>query len=172
MKLCAYTPADEPDCLAIFDSNAPLFFATQERETFQRFLKRLAAPYTYYVVRDADGKIVACGGTKLETSNHSAWLRWDMVAREFHGNKIGTFLAMSRLWLISQIPEIELISLCTSQYTYLFYQKLGFVLQKVIPDGIVSGIDEYFMVLKLDERKYNELKLFSEHAATSLLEQD
>jgi hypothetical protein len=172
MKLCAYTPADEQNCLAIFESNAPLFFATQERETFQRFLNRLASPYAYYVVRDADEKIVACGGTKLEIANHSAWLRWDMVAKEFHGNKIGTFLTMSRLWLICQIPEIELVNLCTSQHTYPFYQTLGSVLKKVIPEGIVPGMDEYFMELKLDNPKCNELKLFSEHAALALPEQD
>src|SRR5258706_16392477 len=97
MQLYEYTPADEQDCLAIFDSNTPAFFAVQERETFQAFLHRLTAPYSYFVARDDAEKIVACGGIKLDPSNRLAKLRWDMVAGTYHGRKNGTFLTVSRL---------------------------------------------------------------------------
>ena len=42
---------------------------------------------------------------------------------------------------------------------FLFYEKMGFVLQRIVPDRIVSEIDEYFMELKLDTGKRKELKL-------------
>src|SRR5687767_7788039 len=105
MKLCEYAPADEKDCLAIFDGNTPSSFAVQERGTFQAFLHKLASPYSYYVARDAGEKILACGGIKLEPGNHLAKLRWDMVARESQRQNIGTFLTQSRLHIICQSPD-------------------------------------------------------------------
>jgi ribosomal-protein-alanine N-acetyltransferase len=161
MKLCEYTSENGKDCLAIFDSNTPVSFAVQERETFQAFLNRLAYPYFYFVVQDDREKIVACGGIKLELSSKLAWLRWDMVAREFHHRKIGTFLALSRLYLICQIPDIQTANLHTSQHSYQFYEKIGFVVQHIVPDGIVPGMDEYSMQLKLDKSKSQEIKSFS-----------
>jgi len=153
MKLCEYTPADEQDCLAIFDSNTPAFFVPQECETFQGFLRGLAAPYAYFVVRDESGTVVACGGIKLELSNRVAKLRWDMVTGVLHGRKIGTFLTSSRLALIRQSVEIQTVRLHTSQYSYKFYEKMGFDTLHITPDGIVPGMDEYAMELMLGEGK-------------------
>jgi len=152
----------QKDCLALFDSNTPYSFAPQERETFQGFLNKLAPPFTYFVVRDNDEKIVACGGIKLEPAKHSAWLRWDMVERELHDLKIGTFLAFSRLFLICQSSDIQVANLCTSQHSYQFYKKIGFSVQRVIPNGIVPGMDEYFMELRLDEEQRARFENFSE----------
>ena len=38
MKLQPYSPTLEKDCLSIFDSNVPMFFAPEEQETFRGFL--------------------------------------------------------------------------------------------------------------------------------------
>jgi len=149
VKLDEYTPADEQACLALFDSNTPAFFALQERETFQGFLRGLAAPYAYFVVRDEAGMIVACGGIKLEPANGLAKLRWDMVAGALHGRNIGSFLTSSRLELIRQTAEIRAVRLGTSQHSYRFYEKMGFVTLHITPDGILPGMDEYAMELTL-----------------------
>jgi len=161
MKLCEYTSASEKDCLAVFDSNVSFSFAAQERETFQSFLRKLALPYSYYVVKNDDEIIVACGGIKLELSNRVARLRWNMVMREFHNQNIGTFLTLSRLYPICKSPDIQMVNLYTSQHSYQFYEKMGFVLQKIVPDGIVPGMDEYFMELKLDKGVKQELERFA-----------
>ena len=161
MKLYEYTSTNEKDCLAVFDSNVPFSFAPQERETFQGFLQRLAPPYSYFIVRDDNENIVACGGIKLEPSNHLARLRWNMVSREFHKQNFGTFLTLSRLYRICQFPDIQIATLCTSQYSFQFYEKIGFVVQHIVPDGIVLGMDEYLMELKLDKGKKKELETFA-----------
>ncbi len=158
MKLQPYSQAFEKDCLSIFDSNVPMFFAPQERETFRGFLNRQVHPYYYFVVSDASEKIVACGGMKLELSKHSAMLRWDMVNCESHKQGIGTFLTLSRLHLLSQNPDVQMVNVYTSQHTYLFYEGMGFILQHVIPNGIVEGMDEYYMELKLSHEKIQELE--------------
>jgi len=160
MKLCEYIPTNEKDCLSVFDSNVPFSFAPQERETFQSFLERLAPPFSYFIVRDNHEKVVACGGIRLRLSERSAWLRWNMVTREFHKQKIGTFLTLSRLHRICQYADIQVANLCTSQHSYQFYEKIGFSVQKIIPDGIVPGMDEYFMEMKLDDNKRQEIEDF------------
>ena len=99
---------------------------------------------------------------KLELSSHSAMFRWDMVASEFQKQGIGTFLALSRLHLLSQNPDIRMVNLYTSQYTYQFYEKLGFALHHVVPNGIVDGMDEYYMELELSRRNIRELTSFAE----------
>ena len=165
MKLCEYTSIYEKECLAIFDSNTPQYFAPQECETFQGFLNRLAAPYSYFVIRDAGEKIIACGGIKLEPSNLLAKLRWDMVTAELHHQSIGTFLTLSRLYRICQSSEIRVVSLHTSQHSYQFYEKMGFVVQHIIPEGIVPGMDEYFMKLNLDEDRRHVIASFAKQAS-------
>ena len=162
MKLCEYIPEDEKDCLAIFDSNTPQYFAPQERQTFQGFLNRLAAPYSYFVIRNAGEKIVACGGIKLEPSNQLAKLRWDMVTAELHHQSIGTFLTLSRLDRICQFSEIQMVSLHTSQHSYQFYEKMGFVVQHIVPNGIVPGMHEYFMELNLDRGRKQVIANFAQ----------
>ena len=168
MKLHPYSPAFEKDCLSIFDSNVPIFFASEERETFQGFLNRQVHPYYYFVVHNTSEKIVACGGMKLESANHSAMLRWDMVTCEIQKQGIGTFLTLSRLHLISQHPDIQMVNLHTSQHSYQFYEKMGFVLQHVIPNGIVDGMDEYYMELKFSQEKIQELASFAEQNSLAL----
>lgn len=168
MKLLEYSPANENDCLSIFDSNVPLFFATEEREKFRSFLHRLTPPYYYFVVHNANEEIVACGGMKLEFSNHSAMLRWDMVTREFHNRSIGTFLTLSRLHLISQYPDFQMVNLHTSQHSYQFYEKTGFVLQNITPNGIAEGIDEYYMELRFSQEKIQKLASFAEQKPSKL----
>lgn len=168
MKLQPYSPAFEKDCLSIFDSNAPAFFAPQERETFRGFLNRQVHPYYYFLVSDASEKIVACGGMKLEPSKHSAMLRWDMVSSDCQKQGAGTFLTVNRLHLLSQNPDVQMVDVYTSQHTYLFYEKFGFILQHVVPNGIVEGMDEYYMELKLSHEKIQELTVLAERKSITL----
>jgi hypothetical protein len=168
MKLQPYSHVFEKDCLSIFDSNVPVFFASEERETFLGFLKRQVHPYFYFIVRNTSEKIVACGGMKLEPATHSAMLRWDMVINEIQKQGIGTFLALSRLHLIAQNPDIQMVNLHTSQHSYRFYEKMGFVLQHMIPNGIVDGMDEYYMELNLSHEKIQELAAFAEQKLLTL----
>jgi len=158
MNLQPYSHAFEKDCLSIFESNVPAYFASQEREAFRGFLNRQVHPYYYFVVYGEFEKIVACGGMKLEPDNHSAMLRWDMVASDFQKQGIGTFLTLSRLHLLSQNPDIQMVNVYTSQYTYQFYKKFGFILQHVVPNGIIEGMDEYYMELNLSQEKIQELE--------------
>ena len=167
MKLSEYTPGHEGACLSIFDGNTPPFFAVQERELFAGYLKKVSPPYYYFLVRDNDEAVLACGGMNFEAPNHLAYLRWDMVSRDFQRRGAGSFLVLSRLALICQVPDIQTVLLGTSQYSYRFYEKMGFATRRITPDGIAPGLDEYIMGLELDGEMRNKLEGFLKEKAVS-----
>ena len=144
----------------IFDENTPPFFAVQEREPFLGYLKRVIPPCFYFLVRDGDEAILACGGIKFDALNHVAHLRWDMVSRDLQRRGVGAYLVLSRLALICQRPEIQTVVLGTSQYSYRFYEKMGFSVRRIAQDGIAPGLDEYSMGLELDGEIRSRLEIF------------
>jgi RimJ/RimL family protein N-acetyltransferase len=167
MRLCTYTPAHEPGCLQIFEGNTVPFFAARERASFLDYLKGLKPPCFYFVVQEESEDVLACGGMNFDTPNHLAYLRWDMVSRKHHRQGVGTFLALSRLSLICQRPEIQTVRLGTSQYSWRFYEKLGFSTRQITPNGIAPGLDEYLMDLGLEQNVRRQLERFGRENAIS-----
>jgi GNAT superfamily N-acetyltransferase len=156
MKLRAYTPADRAACLALFDSNVPLFFAPPERPDFMSFLD--APSCAYYVVQDDDGAIIGCGGYHYDAAAPVASLCWGMVARDRHRSGVGTFLLRGRLRrLCADSGGRAVLWLNTSQHVAAFYQKFGFMIVRITPDGLAPGLDEIDMVLYLSEARCSEL---------------
>jgi predicted GNAT family N-acyltransferase len=158
MKLYRFVPEDKHDCLRLFDSNTPPFFAAEERRKFDEFLDGQSPPYFYFVVRESTEEIIACGGIKVEPENGLAMLRWDIVTRERHGQGVGAFLTKSRLYLICQLPEIQRVELGTSQYAQKFYKKMGFSSLQITKNGIMPGLDEYTMTMAIDESRRKEIR--------------
>lgn len=74
---------------------------------------------------------------------------WGMVERELHGFRLGSILTQARLTLASSIPDITKIELSTSQYTNGFYERFGFVLSKITPNGFGPGLDRLDMALEI-----------------------
>ena len=65
------------------------------------------------------------------------------------------------------MPDIQTVLLGTSQYSYLFYEKMGFATRRITPDGTAPGLDEYIMGLELDGEMRNKLEGFLKEKAVS-----
>ncbi len=141
-----YMPADRSACLRIFDGNVPTFFDATEQRAFSNFLDNDAITLSYQVI-ERQGRVVACGG--LAVNGSSADLCWGMVAREVHGTGLGSLLTMARLEAARAIPGVEQVRLDTSQHTKGFYQRFGFVVKEVVPNGYGPGLDRWDMLLRL-----------------------
>jgi len=144
----AYTEADQKGCLEVFDSNLPKYFSIEERQDFATFLKQ---PSCVYLVMEQSGEVVGCGGYYVNRENREAGLCWGLVHRRFHGTGLGKRLALERLERILRQPEVGFIRLDTSQHTFGFFEKLGFVTENITPNGYWDGLDRYDMRLRLDE---------------------
>ncbi len=95
MRTRPYHHNDLSACLAIFDSNLPIYFAPEERPDFASFLRELADEHAYQVI-ELDGSVVACGGLSPPT-NGTAGFCWGMVEKSRHGQGLGRHLARVRL---------------------------------------------------------------------------
>ena len=136
----SYCPLDRDGCLAVFDSNVPVYFMPRERAEFTGFLDRLPGPYL--VAEEPSGTVVACGGYAVNGETGIADMCWGMVTRSHHGRGIGKHLLRLRMEGAKQDPAVRLIQLITSQHTREFYERQGFRLLSVEPDGFGPGLDQ------------------------------
>jgi GNAT superfamily N-acetyltransferase len=145
MRVREYTAADRDACLAVFDTNVPAYFITEEREAFAAFLDDLPGPYL--VIEDESGTIVGCGGYAIVPETRTADMCWGMVAHDRHGTGLGRLLLDARLDAVRADPRAEAVALNTSQHTRGFYERRGFVTERVTPDGFAPGLDRCDMRL-------------------------
>lgn len=140
-----YRAADRPACIRIFGTNVPRFFHEDERQDFARFLDTEARHYL--VVLEGDD-VLGCGGFSLGDQGRTASLCWGMVRSDRHGQGIGVQLLQARLQAVATTPATQ-VRLATSQHTAGFYQRYGFVVRSVRPDGFAPGLDAVEMRLSL-----------------------
>ncbi len=151
LSLRPFVPADRHACLALFDSNVPKFFQEHERPAFAAFLDRLPCPF--FVVADARGDIVGCGGYAPERGR----LVWGMVDAARHRQGIGRFLLRSRLVHWQRAYGAAVVTLSTSQHSCGFFEREGFVTTAVTADGLAPGLDRHDLALVLDDERCRAL---------------
>lgn len=144
-----YNAADFTACLSIFDSNVPLYFAIEERAEFCDFLLNIGDLEGFYLVLTLNDTIVACGGVSIETEKKRAALSWGMVHRKFHREGLGKHLMSARLEQLHTLRTVGKLIIATSQHTSGFYEKHGFTVINVTPDGFAPGLDRWEMKLQL-----------------------
>lgn len=142
----AFTAADAPACLAIFDGNVPRFFGAHERADFSTYLQQPARAADYRVIECGD-RVVACGGLAMDDALTAAFC-WGMVDHTVHRQGLGRELAQARL-LQARARGARRVVLSTSQHTCDFYAALGFEVTGVVSDGHGPGLDAVGMALSL-----------------------
>lgn len=154
MFIREYRPEDRQACIAMFRSNLPKYFDPSELADFETWLDGhdqgvLAYQSTsierYYVVID-NNNILACGGYYLDRDGSRASLCWGMVDGAYHKKGYGRKLLEFRLQeFSSKYPDYP-IQMDTSQHTFPFFEKLGFVIVKITENGYGQGLHRYDMV--------------------------
>lgn len=139
-----YRATDRAACLRLFESNVPDYFAPIEREDFIATLEaELAA---YLVVEAANGELLGCGGYDRADADPSiAVLCWGMIRRDLHRRGLGERLLVERLQRIAEDPTLSSVMLETTPYSRGFYERHGFAVERVVPDGFAPGFDRVEM---------------------------
>lgn len=133
------------DCLNILKSNTPKYIDPSEQALFESYLVR---DQIIYFVLFEKNNVLACGGYGLNKQKTKAGLSWGLVHRKYHKKGFGSDLLKFRLkHIVSNYGNIN-VKLDTSQKTYKFFEKFGFMTEKVIPDKYGIGLDCYEMILK------------------------
>lgn len=138
-----FTKEDKNRCLEIFESNFPKYFAEHERLDFNRWLDTPNS--NEYFVAEKEGEIIACGGVYIDKRFNKAGLSWGMVHSDFHRKGIGKEFTLFRVNKMQELFPTYKAMLETSQYTFGFYEKIGFEVKKIEPNGFGGGFDKYSM---------------------------
>lgn len=141
-----YKATDRAELLQLLQLNIPQYFAPSERQDFVDYLDQHLE--SYYVVVE-NGQLIGSGGINYTPDGTEARLSWDFLHPDFQRKGIGKKLTLYRIQEAKKNSDIRSISVRTSQLAHIFYQKLGFELQKVVKDFWAEGFDLYEMRLEL-----------------------
>lgn len=145
IRIRKYHISDKPELMEILQMNIPQYFAETEIKDFDHYLD--SAIEQYFVIEIND-KIVGSGGINFEKASKTGKLSWDIINPNFQGKGLGTDLLKHRIALLHSMPDVEKITVRTSQFAFQFYEKNGFVLEKTQKDFWAKGFDMYKMIYK------------------------
>jgi [ribosomal protein S18]-alanine N-acetyltransferase len=138
-----YEPKDKLACLAAFKSNVPQYFTYDEVNKFDEWLDNMGTA-NYYVL-EIEGKIAGCGGFAYTASDNEVRFTWGLVDKQFHKKGLGKQLFGYRIEKIKELYPNAPIALDTTQHSYLFFEKLGFKVEKITENFYAPGMDRYDM---------------------------
>lgn len=137
-----YQAKDKPFLIGILKQLVPTYFAENEINDFENYLDH---EIEQYFVVEVNRKIIGSGGINFENDFKTGKISWDFIAPEYHGKGIGELLLNHRINILKSMPDIDSIRVRTSQLSYTFYEKNGFVIQEIIKDYWAPGFDLYQM---------------------------
>jgi len=148
-----YLPSDRSACIAIFKSNCPQYFDPEELDGLEIWLdgqdegviKYKTSAADHFYVFEHEGAVVACGGFYIVKDKPVANMVWGMVHNSYHKQGFGRQLFLHRVEQVALLYPAHAVLLDTSQHTYPFFERLGFVVTKITKDGYGVGLDRYDM---------------------------
>lgn len=142
----SYLSTDKPKLLKLMELNVPIYFDRSEIADFDAYLDQQVEDY---FVLEINQVILAGGGLNYSETRNQAILSWGMVHPDHHKQGKGTQLTQYRIKFAKSQSQVQEIIVRTSQFTYEFYQKMGFNLEKTERDFWAKGFDLYHMVMSV-----------------------
>ncbi len=165
IEIREYKNEDKESCMLAFKSGVPKFFTKEEVILFDIFLEDFSAEIIdekynektfYYSVhyfndfsdeKNAE-KIIGCGGFAFSEEKNEVKFVWGLLHSDFHKKGFGEKLLQFRLEEIKKLYPKANILLDTTQHSFTFFEKYGFVTTKITNDGYEVGMHRYDMVKK------------------------
>ena len=145
MRIEPYDSKYFGNCVTILQSNTPMYIDYSEHSDYKDYLSR---DDKIYFVLFSKSNIVACGGYGVNKFKTKVGLAWGLVHSKYHNQGYGSEMLKYRLEHIEDNYSDIDIHLDTSQKTYKFFEKFGFVVEKISKNGYGVGLDRYDMFLK------------------------
>jgi ribosomal-protein-alanine N-acetyltransferase len=138
-----YHHTDFPVVLELFKKNCPAYFDISEIGDLREYLQ--ANEKTYYLFED-NNKILGACGYYLEAKDQGR-ISWVFTDPENQKKGIGKQLV---LYCIKEMQarRTKNIRVWTSDRAYLFFEKLGFAVERIEPDYWAGRFDLYLMTLE------------------------
>jgi len=153
MPFRPYQPADRDACLALFDENCPAFFAPNERDDYDAFLRGVdvtqvdGEQYGYFVV-EQDGVVVGAHGVRPDPETNGCRLTWIMHSISVQGRGLGRQV-MERVTRVARAHGATSVGIAASDRSAPFFARFGASVEHVTPDGWGPGMHRIDMRLTL-----------------------
>lgn len=141
-----YNQQDKPQLLQLIRLNTPHYFDSSEEALFAAYLNEKVEDY--FVLEDGE-QVLGCGGLNYEENGTAAIMAWGMIHPDHHGKGLGTTLVKHRLGVLKQKPLVNKCVVRTSQHTYRFYEKMGFVVKHTQKAFWGPALDLYHMEMEI-----------------------
>jgi len=123
MAFRRFTMADLPQCLEIYKLNEPGRFPEDFIEKYETALRN---PFSYTLVADCDGQIIASGGLCYQKKESISVMSYGLVRPGYHNQGIGTALALARLSLLNSNRPVHRVFIFAIEKSIGFYHRFGF----------------------------------------------
>lgn len=150
--------------MSVFKSCVPKFFTEDEIILFDIFLDDIGTGIIdekynektfYYVITFFDEnfsqknneKIIGCGGFAYSEVKNETKFVWGLLHFDFHKKGFGEKLLVFRLEEIKKKYPKSIILLDTTQHSFSFFEKYGFITTKITNDSYGVGMHRYDMIL-------------------------
>lgn len=151
-EIRTYNQDDQKEILAIFHSNCPKYFDSNDLHDFTNFLKNVADDNFKVII--ADDHIIGCGGYYVNHQKKVFGIAWVMFKRYVLGSS--SFLKVTTgffNYILAQIIKEKFnydIVVNTTQLLEKTFYKFGFSTENIFPNGFGKNLDHYVMRRKLD----------------------
>lgn len=152
ISILPYSPAYRQGCIEAFTSNIPKFFTLAEIDQFNEWLDHIEGKIDLYEGEDNhyfvvlhQQRVIGCGGFGYTPPKDQATLAWGLVHHQYHNQHIGSALLHYRLQKIGELYPTSVVWLDTTQFSFTFFERHGFVIEKITKDSYAPGMDRYDM---------------------------
>ena len=140
----SYCSTDFQACTDIFDANCPEFFAPNERQEYEEFLKDVSQAYE---VCEVDGQVLGAFGLFDDGTNEKR-LNWILLDPQSQGIGIGLKI-MERVLHLSRTTGAKNVNIAASQKSAPFFAKFGATITTITENGWGPGMHRVDMVLPI-----------------------
>jgi N-acetylglutamate synthase-like GNAT family acetyltransferase len=130
-----------PDVKKLFLLNSPLYFDPLQQENLSDFLDK---HFQNYLIIELDNEIIGGGGYWVSYTK-TAFINWLMVPPAFKNQGFGSLILQQIIREIRKNKSIRTIEALTSQYSYNFFLKHGFMQIDMRKDFWGDGLDLHKM---------------------------
>ena len=137
-----YAPSDRQALLEIFKRNTPEYFDPAEINDFTKYLDEFSDTY---LTIEHQNKIAGGTGYYISHDDRSGHISWIFIHPDFKGLGLGREAVENCLAILKSNPNVERLGVATSQLTYRFFERFGFVLVRTENDYWGPGLHLYLM---------------------------
>lgn len=140
LVITPFTKQNMQEVSDLLQLNMPEYFHPNEEENLMDYLQMHGD--NYFIARINNKPIGACG--YHITAENEGRISWTFIHPSFKGKGVGKALVCHCLEMIERHPVNKII-VWTSNLSWKFYEKFGFILKTIKKDHWAKGIDLYYM---------------------------